>query len=254
MGDSEHRLGVAQMVWRKGRSQDHHPRPHRVHESPDEASELYDLIGFLAQSFVRPVVSELYAIKHNDITISDNPVRFFVRGDPQGQDGVLDGTHDAGGGEIRKQYRDAKGEDYIILQKYKNRQTAVKIIQRQFRALLVRADLETDKPTGKRHTLYSLRHTPLCMRIVKSKGGVNIFTLAKNAGTSVDQIERFYARHLPVSKELWQCRASAPNKCRLPGQSCVPNGTRCCETPGRRVRETMLPNFFRRSEERSLTL
>jgi hypothetical protein len=27
---------------------------------------------------------------------------------------------------------------------------------------------------------------------------VNIFNRAKNAGTSVDQIERFYARHLPL--------------------------------------------------------
>lgn len=27
--------------------------------------------------------------------------------------------------------------------------------------------------------------------------------LAKNAGTSVDQIERFYAKHLPMAKELW---------------------------------------------------
>jgi hypothetical protein len=41
------------------------------------------------------------------------------------------------------------------------------------------------------------------MRIVNSEGKVNIFTLAKNAGTSVDQIERFYARHLPMSSELW---------------------------------------------------
>ena len=31
---------------------------------------------------------------------------------------------------------------------------------------------------------------------------VNIFNLAKNAGTSVDQIERFYARNLPLSKEM----------------------------------------------------
>jgi len=31
---------------------------------------------------------------------------------------------------------------------------------------------------------------------------VNIFNLAKNAGTSVDQIERFYARNLPLSAEL----------------------------------------------------
>jgi hypothetical protein len=33
-------------------------------------------------------------------------------------------------------------------------------------------------------------------------GQVNIFNLAKNAGTSVDQIERFYARNLPLSKEM----------------------------------------------------
>jgi hypothetical protein len=41
-----------------------------------------------------------------------------------------------------------------------------------------------------------------CMRIIKSEGKVNIFNLAKNAGTSVDQIERIYARNLPPSKEM----------------------------------------------------
>ena len=33
-------------------------------------------------------------------------------------------------------------------------------------------------------------------------GKVNIFNLAKNAGTSVEQIERFYAKHLPLSREM----------------------------------------------------
>jgi hypothetical protein len=42
------------------------------------------------------------------------------------------------------------------------------------------------------------------MRIILSYGRVNIFNLAKNAGTSVDQIERFYARFLPLSPELAQ--------------------------------------------------
>jgi hypothetical protein len=32
--------------------------------------ELHDLIAFLVQSFVRPLGSELYAIRHNDVTIS----------------------------------------------------------------------------------------------------------------------------------------------------------------------------------------
>jgi hypothetical protein len=40
------------------------------------------------------------------------------------------------------------------------------------------------------------------MRLTLSKGKVNIYSLAKNAGTSVDQIERFYARNLPLSAEL----------------------------------------------------
>jgi len=85
-----------------------------------------------------------------------------------------------------------------------SRTTDGQIIQRQFRELLDRADLKVDKHTGKEHELYSLRHTAICMRIVKSHGHVNIFTLAKNAGTSVDQIERFYAKHLPMVPALWK--------------------------------------------------
>jgi hypothetical protein len=40
------------------------------------------------------------------------------------------------------------------------------------------------------------------MRIVISEGEVNIFNLAKNAGTSVDQIERFYVKNLPMTSEM----------------------------------------------------
>jgi hypothetical protein len=75
-------------------------------------------------------------------------------------------------------------------------------VQRQFREVLKQGNLQIDESTGKQHTLYSLRHTAICMRIIKSEGKVNIFNLAKNAGTSVDQIERFYARFLPLSKEM----------------------------------------------------
>ena len=63
-------------------------------------------------------------------------------------------------------------------------------------------ELQTDTPTGKTHTLYSLRYTAICIRIIDIGGKVNIFNLAKNAGTSSDQIERFYARFLPFSREM----------------------------------------------------
>jgi hypothetical protein len=40
--------------------------------------ELYDIILFLTHSFVRPVVSELYAIKHTDVTVAKSPKRLIV--------------------------------------------------------------------------------------------------------------------------------------------------------------------------------
>jgi hypothetical protein len=167
--------------------------------------EIYDLILFLTHSFVRPIVSELYSIRHNDVTVADNPKRLIVVV-RDGKTGFRSANTMPGAvaayERIRKRYPDAKGEDYIFLPQYQNRQTASKIIQRQFKTLMQLAKVENDPITGMKHTIYSLRHTAICMRIILSQGGVNIFNLAKNAGTSVDQIERFYARNLPLSREM----------------------------------------------------
>jgi integrase len=76
--------------------------------------------------------------------------------------------------------------EYIFLPHYQNRQTTGSIFQRQFNLLLDETGLKRDAATGKNRTLYSLRHTALCMRIIHSKRKVNIYSLAKNTGTSVD--------------------------------------------------------------------
>ena len=68
--------------------------------------------------------------------------------------------------------------------------------------LLEETGLKMDTVLQTERTISSLRHTAICMRIILSQGQVNIFNLAKNAGTSVEQIERFYARNLPLSPEL----------------------------------------------------
>ena len=47
-----------------------------------------------------------------------------------------------------------------------------------------------DKP----RTIYSLLHTALMFRLIKGDK-VDIFMLARNALTSVDQLERFYLSH-----------------------------------------------------------
>jgi hypothetical protein len=92
--------------------------------------------------------------------------------------------------------------DYLFLRNYRNRQTAVRIIQSQFNIVPENAGIKRDPFTDTQHSVHSLRHTAICMRIILSHGQVNIFNLAKNAGTSVEQIERFYARNLPLSAEM----------------------------------------------------
>ena len=62
--------------------------------------------------------------------------------------------------------------------------------------------LKYDRMTDTESSVYCPRHTAICMRIILSQGKVNIFNLAKNAGTSIEQIEGSYASNLPLAPEL----------------------------------------------------
>ncbi|MDA9020404.1 hypothetical protein N9H60_04520 [Flavimaricola sp.] len=168
-------------------------------------NELYDLILFLVHSFLRPISTELYALTHGDVMIADDPKRLILT-IKNGKTGYRSSNTMPAAVSVYERicsrHAERTANTPLFLPQYANRTTAAKIIQRQFNVLLERADLQVDPFTGKAHTLYSLRHTAICMRIINSEGKVNIFNLAKNAGTSVDQIERFYARYLPLSKEM----------------------------------------------------
>lgn len=167
--------------------------------------ELYDLIMFCVHSFVRPTTTELYSIRHRDVAVAYDPKRLMLT-IPKGKTGhrVSSTMKDAVGvyERIKLRYPNASPDDFIFLPDYPNRETASRIIQRQFNEVLQRAGLKLDPTTGEARSVYSLRHTALCMRLVNSEGEVNIFTLAKNAGTSVEQIERFYVKHLPSTPGL----------------------------------------------------
>lgn len=86
---------------------------------------------------------------------------------------------------IAGRYPDLCGpEDYLFFPQYVNRSSAKRIIQRQFNELLKACNLKQNPVFEYSHLLYTLRHTAICMRLTLSKGKVNIYTLAKNAGTS----------------------------------------------------------------------
>ena len=82
---------------------------------------------------------------------------------------------------------------------YSNRTTAINTSRRLFNHILKNADLIDEDP---KLTPYSLRHYALQARLRGSHGKVNMYTLAKNAGTSVDQLERFYLNKMAPTKEL----------------------------------------------------
>lgn len=167
--------------------------------------ELYDIILFVTHTFVRPTTTELYALRHADIQVAENPRRLLLT-IRDGKTGFRIANSMEAGVTVYKRIVERNPnyapEDFLFLPIYKNRTTAAQIMRRQFNKALELAGIKYDPYTSQDHSVYSLRHTAICMRIILSHGQVNIFNLAKNAGTSVEQIERFYARNLPLSAEM----------------------------------------------------
>ena len=88
----------------------------------------------------------------------------------------------------------AKADDYVFMPEHQNRDYALVQLRRQFDHLLEETKLKTDGK-GSVRTLYSLRHTAIMFRAVNAEG-LDTLTLARNARTSVDMLERFYLSHL----------------------------------------------------------
>jgi hypothetical protein len=87
--------------------------------------------------------------------------------------------------------------------------TAMNVIQRLFRHLLKETNLKEDA-NGVARTFYSLRHTALMFRYMKGEK-FDIYTLAQNALTSADMLEKFYLSH-GVSENDWRTYLGSDNK------------------------------------------
>ena len=166
-------------------------------------NELYYFFVFMVHSFMRPVESEIFSIKHQDITVKYKPNRLEIK--IKGKTGfrIVSTMPDALDfyDKLRVMNPDYKPTDYLFFNNYPNRSTAIRNVNRQFNYILNLADIK-ETSDGQFLTPYALRHYSLQTRLLKSKGKVNIFNLAKNAGTSVEQLERFYLKNLEMNDEL----------------------------------------------------
>jgi len=164
------------------------------------SSDLVKLFSFVVHSFLRPTEKELFGIRHCDIENKGNPAHLVIR-----VHGGKTGFRFAATLTLAVLlYSSSKNppdqNEYVFMPEYKNRATAVSAARRIFNHFLETADLKYDT-NGNARSPYSLRHFALQARLRNSKGKVNIYWLAKNAGTSVEQLERFYLKNMELSPE-----------------------------------------------------
>jgi integrase len=165
--------------------------------------EMYDFIVFAMNVFVRP--SDLKLLRHRDIqVVTDKRERgsvSYLTLIPQKSKTVVRESismpRAAVAYERIRRRAEVKGtlkaSDFVFFAQYPNRSYALQTIRRQFEFLLEQAGLRQDR-LGRNRTLYSLRHSALMYRFLHGDN-VDIFVLARNALTSVDQLERFYLSH-----------------------------------------------------------
>ena len=91
--------------------------------------------------------------------------------------------------------------DYLFLPSLEERRNLLVVYGWQFMYLQSLAGIEGNAANGQTRTIYSLRHTAMTFRLLYG-GKIDLLTLARNARTSVQMIERFYASNLTAEMNI----------------------------------------------------
>ncbi|MGD9713204.1 MAG: tyrosine-type recombinase/integrase, partial [Thermomicrobiales bacterium] len=163
--------------------------------------ELNDLIVFMVASLIRP--SEWSRLRLRDVEIVDGAephVRVHVHhGKVRGRHAVSLPSAIPVVRRIAERLKEDRN-GYLFLNQYPNRVTARDKMRSLFERLVKFAELEFDGE-GKRRTAYSLRHTAIMLRLLEGDN-IDLIVLAGNAGTGIQQIQRFYGSHLLPEMKL----------------------------------------------------
>ena len=171
------------------------------------------LIGFMVNSFVRPV--DIKLIQHKHVEVIRGKHIYLRLSLPETKKHKLQivtlrpavRIYEKLFGHMAERNL-ASPDDYLFLPEIKDREAASYLITKYFRKILI--DLNLRKGSlGQDRSLYSLRHTAITFRLLYGKG-IDLLTLAKNARTSLEMIERFYVSQLTpeMNIDLLQSRRS----------------------------------------------
>ncbi|CUI07681.1 Bll7214 protein [Janthinobacterium sp. CG23_2] len=168
-------------------------------------ADLPKMIQFMVNSFVRPTDLKNMQHKHVEIMRSDQVYLRLSLPKSKDKDAPIVTMEEAVTvyEQLKSHYAAADlagSEDYVFMPQYPNRDTALRELQHQFNYLLGDLDFKTG-PQGEARTIYSLRHTSIMFRLLDGDK-IDLLTLARNARTSVEMIERFYASKLTGEQNI----------------------------------------------------
>lgn len=167
--------------------------------------EMVWLIGFMTNTFLRPVDIKLLQHKHIQIVDGKN---FYLRinlPETKRHTGQVISLRAAVGiykrllnYQVKLGY--GKSDDFVFFPFLENRETAIQAISYLFGRVLRKSNLEKSGD-GQARSLYSLRHTAITFRLIYGQG-IDLLTLARNARTSVEMIEKFYSSNLKAEMNV----------------------------------------------------
>jgi site-specific recombinase XerD len=161
------------------------------------------LIQFMVNSFIRP--SDLRVIKHRHVKkMVDGKEKWLSLNHPATKTNANEvqampatvGIYEKLCTQLTAENLSTKPDDFIFFPDIKNRNRAMEVISRQFKEIVDASKIE--ETTDKKIVLYSLRHTAIMFRLLI--GGVDTLILSRNARTSQNMIDKFYAAHLTTDQ------------------------------------------------------
>jgi integrase len=166
-------------------------------------ADLHWLIRFMVNGFMRP--GDIKFLKHKHVTIVRGKHIYLRLNLPETK------KHDKPIVTLQpavfvyerlltKQKADGYGgpDDYVFLPDLQDRKWLLVAYGWQFMYLQSLAGIAAN---GQTRTIYSLRHTAMTFRLLYG-GKIDLLTLARNARTSVEMIERFYASNLTAEMNI----------------------------------------------------
>lgn len=183
------------------------------------SEDLYQLIVFMTNSFIRPTDIKNLQHKHVEIVRNDNVyLRLRLPASKRHKDPIVTmpkavEVYERLRAHHTKLYGKLKADDYVFSPQYLPRGYALKQFQRQFDVLMHLTDMRKGG-RGEDRTLYSLRHTCIMFRLMYGEK-MDVITLSRNARTSPEMIDRFYASQLKGEDNVDMIQSKRKRKLRI---------------------------------------